>query len=325
MTAMRAAAFAALLLVLAGCGSAASQTSSTLGSDAASLVPSNAEAFVDVDTHFDSQQWQALADLAGPKLDLARLKAAAGDALSLAVLQDGTPVAFAKTHDEAKLRRLATSFDKGGEHYTVQSISGWSVVADSQQAFAQVKATGSGKSLADNASFRAAEATLNGNSLATAFLNGQELKELGQAKWFAARVTGDANALQLDVHAESLTPAPGVYKPMLLRDVPSGARTVAEIPAAALSPSRISTSRLRSCTAPTVTSACPWRSCCRRCAGRASSTCCRERSCRRSYSRFRARIRPPPRRHCTPSPRRSSSTPEERSPCASRGTARASS
>ena len=152
-----------------------------IGSEAASLVPSNAEAFVDVDTHFDSQQWQALADLAGPKLDLARLKAAAGDALSLAVLQDGTPVAFAKTHDEAKLRRLATSFDKGGEHYTVQSISGWSVVADSQQAFAQVKATGSGKSLADNASFRAAEATLNGNSLATAFLNGQELKEFVQA------------------------------------------------------------------------------------------------------------------------------------------------
>src|SRR5204862_381342 len=83
----------------------------------------------------------------------------------------GELVARAKTHDEAKLRRLATSFDKGGEHYTVQSISGWSVVADSQQAFAQVKATGSGKSLADNASFRAAEATLNGNSLATAFLN----------------------------------------------------------------------------------------------------------------------------------------------------------
>jgi len=223
MTGMRAAAFAALVLVLAGCGSAASQTSSKLGSDAANLVPANADAFVDVDTHFDSQQWQALADLAGPKLDLSRLKAAAGDALSLAVLQDGTPVAFAKPHDEAKLRQLATSFDKGGEHYTVQSIRNWSVVADSQQAFDQIKATDSGKSLADNASFRAAEATLNGSSLATAFLNGQALEELGQAKWFAARVTGDANALQLDVQAESLTPAPAAYKPMLLRDVPSGA------------------------------------------------------------------------------------------------------
>ena len=168
MRAMRAAALAALVLVLAGCGSAASQTSSNLTTDAASLVPPNAEAFVNVDTNFDSQQWQAVADLAGPKLELSQLKAAAGDALSLAVLPDG-PVAFAKPNDEAKLRELASKFDKGGEHYTVQSIRGWSVVADSQKVFDQVKATGSGKSLADDATFRAAEATLSGTSLATAF------------------------------------------------------------------------------------------------------------------------------------------------------------
>jgi hypothetical protein len=220
---MRIAALAAVVLVLAGCGSAASQTSSKLGTDAASLVPADAEAFVSVDTNFDSQQWHVLGDLAGPKLQLEKLKAAAGEALSLAVLADGTAVAFAKPHDQAKLQEVATKFDKGDEHYTVKSVQGWAVVADSQKAFDQVQAAGSGKSLADDASFRAAEATLSGSSLAAAFLNGQALKELGTAKWFAARVTGDANALQLDVHAQSLKPAPADYKPMLLRDVPSGA------------------------------------------------------------------------------------------------------
>ncbi len=219
---MRAAAFAALVLVLAGCGSAASQTSSSLTTDAASLVPPNADAFVNLDTNFDSQQWRAVADLVGPKLQLGQLKAAAGDALSVAVLGKDA-VAFAKPHDEAKLRELAARFDKGDEHYTVQRVGDWSVVADSQDIFAALRAAHSGKSLADDANFRAAEDTLNGTSLATAYIKGQVLKEVGSAKWFAARLTGDANALQLDVQAESLQPAPGAYRPTLLRDVPSGA------------------------------------------------------------------------------------------------------
>jgi hypothetical protein len=219
---MRAAAFAALVLVLAGCGSAASQTSSSLTTDAASLVPPNADAFVSLDTSFDSQQWRAVADLVGPKLKLGQLKDAAGDALSVAVLGDET-VAFAKPHDEAKLREFAAQFDKGDEHYTVQHVGDWSVVADSQDVFAAVRAAQSGTSLADDANFRAAEDTLKGNSLATAFIKGQSLKALGSAKWFAARLTGDANALQLNVQAQSLKPAPAAYRPTLLRDVPSGA------------------------------------------------------------------------------------------------------
>ena len=121
MTAMRAAALAALVLVLAGCGSAASQTTTSLTTDAASLVPPNADAFVNLDTNFDSQQWRIVADLAGSKLKLGELKAAAGDALSLAVVGKEA-VAFAKPHDEAKLRDFAAQFDKGHDHYTVQQV-----------------------------------------------------------------------------------------------------------------------------------------------------------------------------------------------------------
>src|SRR5439155_9189098 len=149
-------------------------------------------------------------------------QAAAGDALSVAVL-GGEDVAFAKPRDEAKLRAFAAQFDKGHDHYTVQRIGDWSVVADTQDVFAAVRAAHSGKSLADDSNFRAAEATLSGNSLATAFIKGQSLKGLGSAKWFAARLTGDASALQLDAQAESPKPAPTAYRPTLLRDVPSGA------------------------------------------------------------------------------------------------------
>ena len=219
---MRAVALAALVLVLAGCGSAASQTSSSLTTDAASLVPPTADAFVNVDTNFSSQQWHALADLVGPKLKLSQLQAAAGDALSVAVLGKEA-VAFAKPQDEAKLRELAAQFDQGKDHYTVQRVGDWSVVADAQDVFAAVRAASSGRSLADDPDFRAAEDTFHSGALATAYLKGQSLKSLGSAKWFAATVTGDSNALRLDLQAQNLNPAPVAYKPLLLRDVPSGA------------------------------------------------------------------------------------------------------
>jgi hypothetical protein len=219
---MRVAALAALALVLAGCGSAASQTSSSLTTGAASLVPPTADAFVNVDTNVSSQQWHALGDLIGPKLELSQLQAAAGDALSVAVVGKEA-VAFAKPQDVAKLRELAARFDQGKDHYTVQHIGDWSVVADSQDVFAAVRAASSGRSLADDPTFQAAEDTFHSGALATAFIKGRSLKSLGSAKWFAATVTGDANALQLDLHAQNLKPTPAAYKPLLLRDVPSGA------------------------------------------------------------------------------------------------------
>src|SRR5207302_315018 len=110
----------------------------------------------------------------GWKLKLRELKAAVGDALSVAVVGKEA-VAFAKPHDEAKLGDFAAQFDKGHDHYTVQHIGDWSVVADSQDVFAAVRAAHSGKSLADDASFQAAESAVSGNSLATAFIKGGSL------------------------------------------------------------------------------------------------------------------------------------------------------
>ena len=54
--------------------------------------------------------------------------------MNLAVLgiDNGQPeaVALVQPTDEAKLSALAKKFDQGSEHYTVEQIGGWSVVAE---------------------------------------------------------------------------------------------------------------------------------------------------------------------------------------------------
>src|SRR5689334_16102349 len=241
---MRAAVAAlalGLLLVAAGCGnsSAAVATSNT---DAASFVPANALAYVSADSNLDSSAWQLIRDVLGP-LDLGStsqsdVSAALGDRVNLAVLgiDNGKPEAVALVHpsDEAKLSALAKKFDSGDEHYTVQKIGGWSVVADSAAAFQSVRDAGSGSSLADNAAFKTALAQVGDSGFATAFVAGSAVQQLpaklqslvrvaGSPQWLAARVDAGNHELRLRARVAGATGAPAAYKPALLQDVPSGA------------------------------------------------------------------------------------------------------
>src|SRR5919197_6143516 len=156
---MRAAVLAALVLVLAGCGGGASQSAGTFDGSAAQLVPPGAKAFAEVDTQSKSAAWDAVASLY-PQLDLNALRAAAGDTLDVAVIGNEV-VAFARPDDEAKLRDVAAR-----KHYRVQKIGDWSVVADSQDLFAAVRAAKAGRSL-DNADpgFGTAEHLKRGDAL----------------------------------------------------------------------------------------------------------------------------------------------------------------
>src|SRR5713226_3505609 len=239
------AAFAALalglLLVAAGCASSTASTG-TSGTDAASLVPANALAYVSADANLDSQSWQVVSDVFGPigtgRLDYKRdIHPALGDRVNVAVLgvDNGKPqaVALVKSTDEAKLRMVATKFDQGSEHYTVENIGGWSVVADSAAAFQAVRDAGSGSSLADNADFKSAMSQVGDSGLATAYASGSGVAQLpaklralvrvaGSPRWVAAGITADKSALHLNVRAAGAT-SPAAYKPALLRDVPSGA------------------------------------------------------------------------------------------------------
>ena len=236
---MRAAAAAALsavsLLVAAGCGSSSAATGMP-GQDAATLVPSSALAFVSADANLDSQGWKTLMKVYPVALDanIARdFPAAVGDELNLAVvgLDQGKPevVAIVKSKDKAKLQSLAKKFDQGDEHYTVEDIGGWQVVADSAANFQAVRDASTGSSLADSQDFKQAAAQLDGDALAFAYANGSVVQKLqanlrsliGAPRWLAARLVAGKHDLRLDVRATG-GKAPAAYKPTLLRDAPSG-------------------------------------------------------------------------------------------------------
>jgi hypothetical protein len=237
-----AAAFAlGLLLVAAGCGNSSAAIRTSSGTDAASLVPGSALAYVSADANLDSQSWQVVTDLLGPigaDADYKRdIKPALGDRVNLAVLgiENGKPdaVAIVKPTDVAKLQALAKKFDRGTEHYTVENIGGWSVVADSAAAFQSVRDANTGSSLADNADFKSAMSQVGSSSFATAYASGSGVEQLpvklralvrvaGSPRWVAAGITADKSALHLDVRAAGAT-TPAAYKPALLTDVPSGA------------------------------------------------------------------------------------------------------
>ena len=255
--ALLAVALSALALVAAGCGGGGSTgvaSGATLGTDASQLVPPDATAFVSIDSNLDSAQWQRVDNLTksfparAKLLDTIRselqkegltwkddIAPALGNELDVAAFGTGDKleyVAFAQPADAAKLNALAAKVSQGTDKYTVEQIGGWSVVADSQELFAKVRAAQNGSSLADGAAFNAAWSSVPGNALARVYVNGSltgTTKRLGtlrlageKADWYAARVAADGDALRLEVssHSQAATTAP--KKQALLADLPSG-------------------------------------------------------------------------------------------------------
>jgi len=246
-----AAALAALALVVSGCGSSSvngTAHGATLDGDAAKLVPSNAVAFVSVDSDLNSSQWQrvdtlvksftngmSLIDELNSKLKPKGLTwkddvaPAVGSEVDVAILPSAaTPEVVAFTHpgDESKLSALVA---KLGKNYSVQQIGGWSVVADSQDSFNAVRSAQSGQSLADNSTFTTAWSSVAGDSLARAYVNGaaktenQTAAEGSHPDWIAARVNADASTLRVDAVVKPHGAPPAVTGDWLLGDVPSGA------------------------------------------------------------------------------------------------------
>jgi len=124
-------------------------------------------------------------------------------------------------------------FDQVAEHYTVESIGGWSVVADSATAFQSVRNANSGNSLADSGDFKSAMSQVQDASFATAYATGSGVAQLpaelralvrvtGSPRWVAAGINVDKSALHVDVRAVGAS-TPAAYRPALLHDVPSGA------------------------------------------------------------------------------------------------------
>lgn len=251
------AAVCALVLAVAGCGGSSAFIGGSPGVDAAQLVPPNALALVSVNTDLESSQWQRLDDLtrglparqrlekmlhdafAQKQLDVDRdVRPALGPELNLAVLggdaADPEVVALVQPEDQAKLRALASSFDEGDEHYTVEQIAGWSVVADSAEAFAAVRAASTGRSLADTAGFEAASVRLGTDALARLYADGPAVAKLspelgalgrvaGNPAWAAAALASEEDAVRVRTASARTNATPAAYAPRLLKEVPSGA------------------------------------------------------------------------------------------------------
>jgi len=233
MRALAAAALAVLVVVVAGCGSRTTPgiaRGANVDGNAATLVPADAKAFVAIDTDLGSQQWQRIDTLTksfpGRAKAIAKLldgldwqkdvAPALGPELDVAVLGKQDVVAFTKPSDESKLQALAAKLSKGNEHYTVEDIGGWSVVADSQDLFTRVHAVQSGQSLAEAPAFQSAWSSIAGDGVARAYVS------RAAGNWLAARVGADADALRVDaaIHPRTL---PALASRSLLGDVPSGA------------------------------------------------------------------------------------------------------
>lgn len=238
---MRAAAalLAGLAIAVSGCGGSDGNNVAVRGADAVQLVPPDALAFVSADANLDSKQWRTVLELTGelflPKGYERDIRPALGDEVNLALLgvDGGKPEAIALVHpkDEARLRDFAAGFDSKDEHYTVEQIGGWHVVADSAEAFAAVRAAESGRSLADVEGFQKAMRAVAGDSLATAYADGARLGDVsgelgalfrvsGAHSWVGARIIAEDNAARVSVRTDADA---AVFRPRLLREVPSGA------------------------------------------------------------------------------------------------------
>ena len=205
------ALFAALAVAASGCGSNAVQTSSSSESGA-KFVRSGVLAFVALNTDLDSSQWQQLDDLAkkfpgrdkvlqridgalakhgvdlqddvepalGPEVDIAVALGAGG--------RDTAVVALTKPDDPDKFKALVAKLnaaDEDGKPVVYRVVDGWYALSDKQTSIDRVLTTG-GQTLADDSTFKDAQAQLPGGALLKTFVDGQQidaaLKQAAQGK-----------------------------------------------------------------------------------------------------------------------------------------------
>jgi hypothetical protein len=179
---------AAAVLTATGCAGAGASGSSSLGGGA-SLVPSDAAAFVAVDTDLSSSQWHVVDGLLakfpardalltslrqrfeqGAKVSWADdVRPALGPEVDLVAL-GGSPrrlAALVQPDDRAKLDAL---LEKLGGHVVSRQLGGWTALADNPDALAALEHVTA--PLADDQRYQAATAKLAPDALVRAYADG---------------------------------------------------------------------------------------------------------------------------------------------------------
>src|SRR5581483_9048866 len=194
---------AVLALVVAGCGGT-TKKSGVSSESGASLVSSDAVAYVSVDSDLGSSQWQQvnsllkkfpdhdkwLADLRSELkkqgLDYdSDVKPALGPEVDFAVSgvssgQNPSFVALTKPDSMAKARALVKKLESqdSGVPSVMRQVDGWLAVADKERDLDAVLKGSSGTSFADDPTFRDAVGALSTDALAKAYVNGKGLSAI---------------------------------------------------------------------------------------------------------------------------------------------------
>ena len=207
--------FAALAIVVAGCGGASKAGSST--SAGASMVRSGAFAYVAVDSDTGSSQWKQLDSLlqkfpahdlaiAGLKAELSRqgvdwdndVKPALGPEVDIAAVgtsQSNASFAFlTQPKDEGKFKDLVAKLNakSSGSKAVYRKVGDWYALSRSQAMIDRVLAPSGAKTLADDSAFKDAFAKLPGEALVKAYLSPKPLASLLQSSQQGASPYGAA-------------------------------------------------------------------------------------------------------------------------------------
>ena len=193
----------ALVLVTAGCGGGSGGSKSGAAAPSgASLVRSDALAFVSVNSDLSSSQWQTADKLSRKfpgrdkaieqlkqsvskqQLDYDRdIKPALGSEVDIAValgatLKDTSFAILTKPEDPGKFKDLVAKLnasDNSGKSAVYREVSGgWYALSSSQKMIDAVLKSG-GNSLADDGTFKDALNALPSDTLASAYVNGKQL------------------------------------------------------------------------------------------------------------------------------------------------------
>jgi hypothetical protein len=196
MRVFRPVALAALVLTLAaGCGGAETTKSGSVP-EGASFAPANTAAYMVAVTDVDSEQWRAADNLLKRFPGRAELLESFTDELdkdNLTWERDVRPalgeeihavwldfanggdnvVGYTKPRDEAKFNKL---LECCGERQFHRKIDGWTVFSDKQALVDRFANARSGDSLGDDGTFRSAMERLPDDSLARAYVSGQQIE-----------------------------------------------------------------------------------------------------------------------------------------------------
>jgi ABC-type branched-subunit amino acid transport system substrate-binding protein len=262
-TTILAALAAAAVLTTTACGTAGAVGSTTLGG-AASLAPSDAVAFVAIDTNLSSGQWASVDGLLAKFPSAATLttqlqqgvekktklnwetdiKPALGDELDVVALPGAKKelVGLTQSHDQAKLDALLKK-----EGLVSQQIGGWTAFAETQAALDKVASAAD--KLSGASMYNTATAKLATDALVHAYANGTEAQKLVDAlkadkaqpetvpfQWASADVSATDSGLRVSGYTRdglmANTPAQQPTQPYashLVDEIPAGALAVADV------------------------------------------------------------------------------------------------